>query len=110
MAVEGAEMRELSSTLPLVDFAALKPGDRIHYNSGYVASSWTAEVRSSPIDGEVVVVRKSRVDGGARRNRGSSSYDVLDRIFCEVASEQGKDRAALRMGPAPYALRRGVEK
>ena len=89
--------REASAKCAPVVFDELKPGDRIHLNSGWRRTSWTAEVRSAPIDGQVVVILRAAVnrDGRAGSKR---RYEVLDVLSCLVWSRPG---GMLWKGPIP---------
>ena len=94
------DRRRASADRPLVDFDALKPGDRIHYNSGWRQSSWSAEVRGT-IDGEVVVIRSAHVDGRPGRHGARTRYALLDRFEVFAWSRPNDHEAPLRMGPIP---------
>jgi len=91
---EEADARHaLSAHLPVVTWDALRVGLRIHYNSGWPNTSWTAEVRSAPVDDEVVVLYRSTPSGGRQR------YVLLDRYEVEAATRS--DWKPLRVGPMP---------
>lgn len=74
-------------------------GGRIHYNSGWSQTSWSAEIRAV-VDSEVAVIRKWTPSSGRTR------YDLLTRINVMVwARDNGDgDRGSLWRGPLPKAL------
>lgn len=88
---EDDDRRALSSSKPILEWPP-KVGARIHLNSGWPHTSWTAEVRAV-VDDDVLVLRKTRA--------GRTWWDLLDRIGFEVF---GRREGGLRGGPLPRAL------
>ena len=76
-----------------------KVGDRIHYNSGWPHTSWSAEVRAV-VDDEVAVILKWTPTSGRAR------YDLLDSIAVKVWSGPKKsgEVGCLWRGSLPKAL------
>lgn len=99
------EARDRSEAIRALDhepatWDRLKPGVRVHYNSGHGLTSWTAEVRSAPIDEDVVVVRRTAVNGGRY-----PIYVCITRLEVQLWTRpmQGVP-APFRLGSAPREL------
>lgn len=90
-----AKRRALSASMPHVEWPPAV-GARIHYNSGWAETSWTAEVRAI-VDGEVAVLWQTCPLAGR------SNWEFLTRIQVDVWRE------ILRVGPLPKALTREVK-
>jgi hypothetical protein len=86
----GEARRQLSKAFERVTWPP-REGARIHYNSGWSMTSWTAEVRSI-VDDEVAVIFETAARGGR------STYALLTRTQVDVWK--------LRYGPLPAALKR----
>lgn len=72
-------------------------GARIHWNSGWATTSWTAEVRAI-VDDEVAVIWKTVPV------YGHSRYELMDRIQVMVSGDYGRPTGGLRYGPLPKEL------
>lgn len=87
---------DFSESLRAIDSPSVKwppkVGDRIHYNSGWHETSWSAEVRGV-IDDKAVIVR--------RPGKYGLRYEVFDRTAFGVWTWS---HGPLRMGPLPKAL------
>jgi len=82
--------RALSAGLPLMAWPPAV-GARVHYNSGWPHTSWTAEVRGV-VDGKVAVLRKTCPAFGKTR------WDLLRRFEADIFK--------VRVGRLPRALTR----
>lgn len=91
---KGEERRKLSRGGEHVTWPP-KVGERIHYNSGWPHTSWSAEVRAV-VDEEVAVISKWTPTSGRAR------YDLLDRVAVRVWAN--KKDGCLWKGPLPKAL------
>jgi len=98
---QGEVRRALSHGCELVTWPPAV-GDRIHYNSGWAHTSWSAEVRAI-VDDEVAVIAKWTPRSGRRR------YDLLDRIAvgCWSTKTRGDGPGCLWRGPLPKEVTKG---
>lgn len=94
---EGEPRRALSAKCEPVTWPPAV-GDRIHYNSGWAGTSWSAEVRAV-IDDEVAVIAKWKPTGKGRSGR---RYDLLDRIAVMVWGNPKS--GCLWKGPLPKGV------
>lgn len=86
--------RDLDADSELVTWPP-RVGARIHFNSGWARTSWTAEVRAT-VDDEVAVILRSRPA------MGRHGYSLLGRIEVHVMTS-GKE-PSLFYGPLPKEL------